>query len=353
MSHDLKAILSRVKSHRQARGWSQAELAERAGISRTAVSAIEGQRLVPSVAAALQLAAVLECTVEELFGSRGDSPKARWAWPAQRFPCRYWSAEVNGSTLLYPVENCSSGMVPHDGVAESADIELQSAGGAQQTLVVASCDPAAGLLAEIYARSTGKRLLVLPRSSRAALQLLEEGLVHVAGVHLCSLDDPGGNAAAVKAMGLNRGCHLIHVAHWQEGIALPAHSKLRSVRVAKSADLRWVGREEGSGARRCLDELLGERSRPRRLARDHRGVAEAIRNGWADAGICVQLASEEANLDFLALRVEPYDLCYLNELEGDPRLAALLLTIRLPAYRILLGQLPGYNAAPAGAVEAV
>src|SRR4051794_29327800 len=59
---------NRVKSHRLKRGWSQAELAHRAGISRTAVSAIEVNRLVPSVAAALSLANALDCSVEELFG---------------------------------------------------------------------------------------------------------------------------------------------------------------------------------------------------------------------------------------------------------------------------------------------
>jgi DNA-binding XRE family transcriptional regulator len=43
-------------------------LAERVGISRAAVSAIEGERLSPSVATALALAEVFECSVEELFG---------------------------------------------------------------------------------------------------------------------------------------------------------------------------------------------------------------------------------------------------------------------------------------------
>jgi len=50
-----------VLTRRVAREWSQADLAARAGISRAAVSAIEGERLSPSVATALALAAVLEC----------------------------------------------------------------------------------------------------------------------------------------------------------------------------------------------------------------------------------------------------------------------------------------------------
>ena len=63
-----------VLARRLAREWSQAELAARAGISRAAVSAIEGERLSPSVATALALAAVFECSVEELFG-RADNTR--------------------------------------------------------------------------------------------------------------------------------------------------------------------------------------------------------------------------------------------------------------------------------------
>jgi putative transcriptional regulator len=44
---------NRVKEARQMRGWSQGQLADKADISRIAVNAIEIQRLVPSVAAAM------------------------------------------------------------------------------------------------------------------------------------------------------------------------------------------------------------------------------------------------------------------------------------------------------------
>src|SRR6202030_4317371 len=56
---------NRVRAYRRERNWSQADLAQRAAISRTAVSAIEINRLVPSVAAALALAAAFGCTVED------------------------------------------------------------------------------------------------------------------------------------------------------------------------------------------------------------------------------------------------------------------------------------------------
>ena len=52
-----QSLTNRVKTSRLARGWSQDDLAARAGIFRAGVSAIETERLVPSTAAALALAA--------------------------------------------------------------------------------------------------------------------------------------------------------------------------------------------------------------------------------------------------------------------------------------------------------
>lgn len=141
---------------------------------------------------------------------------------------------------------------------------------------------------------------------------------------------------------------LLRMVEWQEGIAAASSSRIKSVWGAVRAKLRWVGREPGSGARLCLDHLLGERSAPRRLARDHRAVAETVSSGWADAGVCVQLTSAEAGLMFLPAQEEAYDLCIPNEFLDDPRVEALLKVVRSANYRQTLANLPGYNSASTG-----
>ncbi len=345
---------NRVKSRRLARGWSQAELAERAGISRAAVSAIEVNRLVPSVAAALALAAVLECSVEELFSPTAAPSRqiaSTWAWPSSHEPGRYWCGQVSGRLLFYPVEATPLGEISHDGHGEpqstTARVRL-----AESTLVMAGCDPAAGLLARVYEQATGYRMLVFPRSSRQALELLQQGVVHVAGVHLAAAGDHGGNASSVKQI-LNQPARLLRVTSWEDGIAVGSGIRSRSVRSLLRDRVTWIGREPGSGARQCLDELLSNRPAPRRLARDHRGVADAIRCGWADAGVCLQLVAEEAGLRFLPVRTEGYDLCFTSATEADPRIQSLVRVIQSPEYRELLGELPGYDARLAGSISTV
>ena len=49
-----------LRKRRTMRGWSQEQLAHRSGLSRAGISAIETNRLIPSAAAALALAAALE-----------------------------------------------------------------------------------------------------------------------------------------------------------------------------------------------------------------------------------------------------------------------------------------------------
>jgi molybdate-binding protein/DNA-binding XRE family transcriptional regulator len=342
-----------LRDHRVRLGWSQEDLAGRSGLSRAGVSAIETGRLIPSVAAALSLAAALNCRVEDLFRPRQSGAGASdWAWPPRREPGRYWAAEVEGIVRRYPSESLPLGVISHDGIAGKDSLDVEEQLDPARTLVMACCDPAIGLLAEEMARTAGLRLLAFQRSSRAALTLLGDGLIHCAGVHLSRSDDPEGNAGIIRRE-LGAGYNLLRVAHWEEGIALAPGLKVKSVGAALRSKLRWIGREDGSGARRCLDEILDGRKGPEHLAADHRGVAEAIRSGWAEAGVCLRLVGEEAGLDFLGVRQEAFDLCYPTRWEDDPRLKALVRSVRSPTYRRALGGLPGYDSTVTGVLHRV
>lgn len=341
-----------VRASRLRRNWSQEELARRSGLSRAGISAIETGRLIPSTSAALALASAFDTRVENLFRLPITRPDgANWAWTPLHLPCRYWAAEFADGIRLYPVEATPLGVIPHDGVFEQGALRSQGGTEPGRTLIMACCDPAAGLLAAELARTADVRLIVLQRPSRKSLELLEKGLVHAAGLHLARADEPGGNAAVIKST-LGDGYTLLRIARWEEGITFAHGLGLSSVRAALRSNLSWVGREDGSGARQCLDELLGTR-KTQRLATDHRGVTEAVRNGWADAGVCLRLVSEEAGLDFLGVRQEDYDLCLPAWWKSDYRLRALVNIVRSSSYRRALGELPGYNSKEAGEINRV
>lgn len=344
-----------VAQQRLARGWSQAELARRAGVPRTTISAIEGRRLAPSVTAALALARALECSVEELFGAGGtglEAPARTWAWEPLVEPCRYWEAEVAGRRWLFPVEATALSGTRHDGVLHGGIERDTGANPAPHTLVMACCDPSAGLIASEYARASGFRLLVLQRGGAAALDLLQRGLVHVAGLHRSTPEHPGRNAETVRER-LGSGYRLLRAAQWQEGVALAAGDRTRSLLAFARRSHRWALREPGSAAQECLEELLGGRHAPGRSVTGHLEVAAAVSAGWAEAGVCVRLVAEEAGLRFLPVRTETLDFCYAASTAHDPRVQALIRLLRSREHRRLVSELPGYDARETGEMLAV
>ncbi|MCC6546117.1 helix-turn-helix domain-containing protein [Candidatus Sumerlaeota bacterium] len=336
------ALNNSLKTRREGRGWSQAELAERAGLSRSEVSAIEVGRLVPSTAAAIKLVRALGCTVEQVFSL--ELPLAsEWAW-VPTDANRFWSAAVSGRLVRYPVERISTGIIPSDNLAEDAD--------PHRTLAVAGCDPAVGFLVSALS-VRGIRVLPFTRSSSAALELLRRKHVHLAGIHLG--ESSSENAAVVRRK-LGPGFRLLHVACWEEGLAVSPRISAagKSVDSILRSRIRWAGREEGSGARRCSDQLFEGVGRSRKpegydhAIRDHDAVAEVIRSGWADAGICVRFAAESAGLRFLTIQREAYDFCYAEEFENDPRFAALVAVLRSRNFTGSLAALPGYGVRQTG-----
>ena len=58
---------NRLRELREAKGLTQAQLADAIGMSRKTVNTVENGVFVPSTIVALKLAAALQCTVEDLF----------------------------------------------------------------------------------------------------------------------------------------------------------------------------------------------------------------------------------------------------------------------------------------------
>ncbi len=123
--------LNRLKEVRTARGLSQGELAARADVTRQAISSIEANRYLPTTVVALQLARVLNTSVEDLFSlqSAGEVIEARLidvprpASSAGPLP-RVKVVKVNGQYFARPVAGLGevlSYTVAADGFLESQE----------------------------------------------------------------------------------------------------------------------------------------------------------------------------------------------------------------------------------------
>ena len=67
-----EAVKNRLRELRAEHRWSQADLADRLGVSRQTVNAIETERYDPSLPLAFKMAALFGCPIERIFES--DAP---------------------------------------------------------------------------------------------------------------------------------------------------------------------------------------------------------------------------------------------------------------------------------------
>ena len=66
MAPDLD-MKNRIRVLRAEKGWSQAELAEKVGISRNSINAVENDKFDPSLPLAFRIAELFELKIEDVF----------------------------------------------------------------------------------------------------------------------------------------------------------------------------------------------------------------------------------------------------------------------------------------------
>jgi molybdate-binding protein/DNA-binding XRE family transcriptional regulator len=365
-----------LREKRQSAGLSQKQLADMAGITRQAVSAVEANQYSPATSVALQLARALRCRVEELFSlkSRGEIIEGELvgALPRGVDKLRVQVTQVGERLLVRPLDGfgeLASLSATADGLilgrrsdAKHVKVQLfEDRAGLGRKVVVAGCDPGMFLVAEHVRKRDKGNLVPCLMGSSMAIGALKRGEVHVAGVHLA--DDRSGtwNLPYLERNLTGMDCFVVTFAHWEEGMILRQGNpkKIRSVADLARSGVRIVNREIGSGARRLLDQQLEtcgiETARIKGYADEvpsHLEVASRVRAGLADTGIGVQAAASICGLDFVPLQRERYDLVIpKGHYETLPGLRTLLDTIVSKPFREELEALGGYDMRETGAMR--
>lgn len=183
---------------------------------------------------------------------------------------------------------------------------------------MAGCDPAIFLLGEHMRRQKDQTSVVgWTMGSMTALEALQRGEVHVAGMHLFDPKSGESNMPFLRRSLKGSGYEVVTFATWEEGLLVRPGNPL-SIRTA--ADLaeptvRLVNREAGSGARLLLDQRLQAAGIAAKhvqgydhIALTHFDVARVIATGQADVGIGICSAAQHFDLDFVPLQTARYDM---------------------------------------------
>lgn len=223
---------TRLRSRRRAASLSQTALAERTGVSRQAIVAIEGGRNAPSTMLSLRLARALECRVEDIFHlTPPDALQARLAPGADRCEDseRVALARVAGDWVAHRLP--PSGAEAADGVlvshtdAQASVSPLFSEAKLARGVLVAGSAPLLGVAAtRANRRFADLQARWLPSGNRRALELLADGFVHIAGLQLEGDDGPDAAIAAAEGALASRRLRIVQLARWRQALVLPAES---------------------------------------------------------------------------------------------------------------------------------
>ncbi len=372
---------AKLRFARQARGYSQQQLARMAGVSRQAVSAVESGQSDPSLRVALALAQALGMTVEELFGAEGAvaSVSARLVgrdavMSSGSAGARVTLAPIGESFVALPLAGPTvsrAGFLPAGGLLagtraaqdehDERDERVRPAsvrpiGPPRPTLVVAGCDPALPLLEEpLSLLDPPIGFSWWPCSSGEALRLAAAGLVHAAGAHLRGPSGEYNTESAAEL--LATGGEVIGFSAWREGLVLGsgAREEVGAVDDIVACGLRLVNREPGAEARRVLDRELvsagidgAQVPGYQTQAAGHLQVADAIAAGLADVGVASEPAALAYGLAFVPLAAERFDLMIPAVHAASREVQSLIKVLGSRWLLDQLASLPGYDPASCG-----
>jgi len=146
---------------------------------------------------------------------------------------------------------------------------------------------------------------------------------------------------------------FIHIVTIVQGIA-----SRDGVDMVDLPHVRFVNREKGSATRVVFDALLNMQGlKPSQIEGYHRevtsplAVATAIRDGFADAGMCSSDVAEECGLRFVPITSEQYKLVIRRELLDDPKIRALISEVSGPSFIKVLQSTGNYDISRTGAIH--
>ncbi len=339
---------ARIRALREQQGWSQADLAGRAGVSRQLVGAVEAGRHVPNVGAALALARALGTSVEDLFGTRdrGPVPVLGDTLPPAGSPVVV--ARVGETVVTVPlghgVVDSERWALADATVTGSGAVALLAAG-SDDGLVVAGCDPALGVLAGLVERTARHRVVTVHASTGRSLAALAAGRVHGVVVH-----GPAGEFPAAPVP-VRRWC----LARWLVGLASSRPSGVPSVAEIAERRVRVVQRDEGAGTQAAFTRALARMGVlapvPGPLADGHVDVARRVASG-APVGVTMEAAARSFGLRFAPLEEHTVEV-WLDERWADlPAATALVETLSSASLRSRLELIGGYDLSSSGSCVA-
>jgi putative molybdopterin biosynthesis protein len=256
------------------------------------------------------------------------------------------TVKANGYTHIpAPVEGYEAGT--------DLDVFLTTDPGSIERILIftGSVDPALEELASI-AHDKGLYIQANNPGNAGALLAIRHNTCHAAPLSLPVQSLPASYQTLIRNIPAGN-VVFVHVATIEQGIA--SHDGLGLNDLTR---VRFINTRKGSPSREVLDALLAaediDPSQVNGYLQEVHGpmaVAFAIRNGFADAGMCTSSVAKANGLRFVPLTYENYELAIRREMLEDSRIRMLVSLIQSPEYRTILTKTGGYDVSLTGTIR--
>lgn len=227
------------------------------------------------------------------------------------------------------------------------------------SIIISGQDNCLDILAKnIDMNSGGFQALRSYTGSLDGLLSMYQGKADIVSTHLFDGDTGTYNLPYIRKILVSKSFVVIHLLKRKAGLYVAKNNPkgITGWKDFNQPNLQMVNREPGAGARVLLDEhlrLLHIRrdnvNGYRTIVQSHIDVASAIANGQADIGVGAWQAAKMANIDFIPMIEEDYDLVILKSDENNELIETILHTINDNEFQLALQSL-NYNTSNTGKI---
>lgn len=227
--------------------------------------------------------------------------------------------------------------------------------GERPLVALASSDFALELLADQVAAET--HMVSAVAGSLDCLIGLRQGLADIAGCHLLDTETGQYNVPYARHMFPDRDVVVVTLAHREQGLIVAPGNPLRlgSMTDVAETGARFVNRNRGSGTRLWLERQLSHEGLDPLLiegfeleVRTHSEAAARVRSGSADVAVGVRAAAKQAELGFVPLFSERYDLVMPTEIYQTEEVERVVGRLHGRPFQSAVAKLAGYDVHATG-----
>lgn len=238
--------------------------------------------------------------------------------------------------------------------------ELENQGnGTTRQIVISGQDSSLDILARQIELKTNKfRPLRSYAGSLDSLIAMYLGEADIVSTHLLDGDTLQYNIPYIRKLLVSQSFIVIHLLGRRAGLFVAKGNpyQIRDWKDLAKPGLKLINREKGAGARVLLDEQLrlngiskNQINGYEEIQTSHFGVASSIANGKADVGVGIEQAAKVANIDFIPLITESYDLVILKTTDNEKLISDVLSILQNHSFQEELQSL-GYDVSRTGEV---